>query len=336
MTRREWALLGAFLLLAGPAFAQPFRLPTANRAVLAAGAGEQFFQGTAGKPWTSGQFGCVRTDGRQFHEGADIRCLQHDKRGEPTDPVLASAAGSVAYVNAKSALSNYGNYVVLRHAVEGLEIYTLYAHLSAIDPAIRIGRPVEAGQRVGTMGRTANTRQAITKDRAHLHFEINLVVNERYSAWHRDKLKGMRNDHGNFNGRNLLGIDPAAIFREQQRLGAKFSLVRHLQTLPEMCRVQVRDTKFPWLKRYAALTRRNPVAEREGVAGYELSLTFNGLPVRVTPRAASELKGSGKFTVLDVNEAEWKANPCGKLVFKRGQAWTLLARGQEVLDLITY
>jgi murein DD-endopeptidase MepM/ murein hydrolase activator NlpD len=330
------AVLGALLLLAGRLAAQPFQLPTANRAVLEAGAEESFFQGTAGKPWTSGQFGCVRTEGRQFHEGADIRCLQRDRRGEPTDPVLASADGTVAYVNAKAGLSNYGNYVVLRHSLQGLEVYTLYAHLSAIEAGVRIGKSVKAGQRVGTMGRTANTKQAITKDRAHLHFEINLVVNERYSAWHQATLKGMRNDHGNFNGRNLLGLDPAAIFREQARLGTNFSLVRFIQGQPELCRVAVRDTKFPWVRRYAALVQRNPVAEREGVAGYELGLTFNGLPSRIVPRAASELKGARKVTLLGVNAAECQAKPCGKLVFKRGQLWTLLPRAEELLDLLTY
>lgn len=330
-----WTLLGV-LGLVGRLVAQPFQLPTANRAVLDAGHEEAFFQATAGKTWTAGQFGCVRSSGAQFHEGVDIRCLERDRRGEPTDPILASAEGTVAYVNAKPALSNFGNYLVLRHRIEGLEIYTLYAHLSAIAPGIRIGTTVKAGQRIATMGRTSNTRQPITKDRAHLHFEIDLVINERYAVWHKARLKGLRNDHGNFNGRNLLGLDPAAILREQARLGKAFSLVRFLQEQPELCRVTVRDTQFPWLKRYAALVKRNPLAEREGIAGYELSLTFNGIPARITPRAASELKGQGKVNLISVNHDVWQANPCGKLVFKRGQLWTLLPRGEELVDLLTY
>ncbi len=330
-----WALLGV-LGLVGRLAAQPFQLPTANRTVLEAGREEAFFQATAGKTWTAGQFGCVRSSGSQFHEGVDIRCLARDRRGEPTDPVMASADGTVAYVNAKPALSNFGNYVVLRHQIEGLEIYTLYAHLSAVAPGIRIGVPVKAGQRIATMGRTSNTRQPITKDRAHLHFEIDLVINERYAVWHKVHLKDMRNDHGNFNGRNLLGLDPATIFREQARLGKAFSLVRFLQEQPELCRVTVRDTQFPWLRRYAALVKRNPVAEREGIAGYELSLTFNGIPARITPRAPSELKGTAKVSLVSVNQDVWQANPCGKLVFKRGQLWTLLPRGEDLVSLLTY
>src|SRR5207247_9632334 len=112
--------------------AQPLQLPTANRALFEADGQERFFVGTVGKPWTTGMFGCVRSDGWQMHEGLDIKCLQRDPRGEPTDPVLATADGTVVYINNRPSLSNYGNYIVLRHQMEGLEIYSLYAHLHEI------------------------------------------------------------------------------------------------------------------------------------------------------------------------------------------------------------
>ncbi len=89
------------------------------------------------KPWTSGSFGCVRDDGQRMHEGLDIRHLQTDTRGEPADPVMATADGTVVYFSTKPSLSNYGNYLVIRHIVEGLEIYSLYAHLSAIRPGLK-------------------------------------------------------------------------------------------------------------------------------------------------------------------------------------------------------
>ena len=74
----------------------------------------------------------MRSDGWQIHEGLDIRCLQRDRHGEPTDPVMATANGTVAYINNRPSLSNYGNYIVLRHQIEGMEIYSLYAHLHSI------------------------------------------------------------------------------------------------------------------------------------------------------------------------------------------------------------
>src|SRR6476646_9450338 len=113
--------------------AQMFILPTPNRALIADGAlSEKYLVGTIGKPWQSGGYGCVRSEGFKMHEGLDIRCKQRDKRGEPIDPVVASAAGTVAYINNKPGLSNYGRYIVIRHNIEGLEICTLYAHLSEV------------------------------------------------------------------------------------------------------------------------------------------------------------------------------------------------------------
>lgn len=319
-----------------PGYSQPFQLPTANRALLQAGAEEKAFAGTTGHPWPSGTFGCVRNSGSKFHEGLDIRSVQHDKRGEPTDPVLASADGVVAYLNARPSLSNYGNYLVLRHYVEGLEIYTLYGHLSEIRPGLRIGDRVKAGDRVGTMGRTANTREGISKDRAHVHFEINLVLNDRYIAWHARYMAGTRNDHGNFNGRNLIGMDPWAVFKEQQRLGAQFSLVKFIQSQPELCRVLVRKTDFPLVRRYRPLLESNARADKEGIAGYELALGFNGLPVRLIPRAASEMNGAAEVRVSLVNRARATSNPCGHLVAFKGSQWVLLPSGANLISLITF
>src|SRR6266498_2313399 len=132
--------------------AQPFQLPTANHALFEKDAEERFFVGTVGKPWTTGTFGCVRSDGAQMHEGLDIRCLQRDKRGEPTDPVMATADGTVAYFNTHPALSNYGNYIVLHHRIDGLDVYSLYAHLREIRTDLRTGQSVKAGEVIAMMG----------------------------------------------------------------------------------------------------------------------------------------------------------------------------------------
>jgi len=94
---------------------------------------------------------CARTDGRQMHEGIDIRCLQRGRHSEPTDPVMATADGTVVYFSTRPALSNYGKYVVIRHFIEGIEIYSLYAHLSEIQPGLAIGKQVKAGEVIATM-----------------------------------------------------------------------------------------------------------------------------------------------------------------------------------------
>jgi len=278
----------------------------------------------------------VRTSGWQLHEGLDIRCLQRDKRGEPIDPVMATADGTVAYINTRPSLSNYGNYLILRHLIEGLEIYSLYAHLREVRPDLKAGQPVKAGERIAAMGHTSNTPQAISRERAHVHFELDLVLNERFAAWHKSAHPGERNDHGDWNGQNLVGIDPRAILLAQRDPGGKFSLLDFLRQQTELCRVVVQSTHFPWVKRYAALVVNNPRAEKEGAAGYELALNFNGLPFQLTPRALSEIKGKGKFQLLSVNKAEQQKNPCRRLISEHNGRWELTSRGILWLQLLTY
>ncbi len=336
MTARAVSCFLLLLLASASLSAQPFQLPTANRALYEPGGEEKFFAPTVGKPWTTGCFGCVRTEGTQMHEGLDIRSIQRDKRGEPTDPVMATADGTVAYINAKPSLSNYGKYIILRHSVDGVEIYSIYAHLSEIGAGLKAGQTVKSGEVIATMGRTANTREGISKDRAHVHFELNLFINDRFPAWYKKTFANQRNDHGLWNGQNLVGLDPRQILLQEQKAGAKFNLLRFVQGQTELCRVMVRKTDFPWLKRYATLVRANPTADKEGIAGYELALNFNGVPFELIPRSASEIKGKAKYQVVSVNDAEQKRNPCRHLLTRRGSRWELSNAGMNLLDLLTY
>jgi peptidoglycan LD-endopeptidase LytH len=323
-------------LVALAAQAQAFLLPTANHALFDKGGEARYFVGTTGKAWTAGTFGCVRSGGWQMHEGIDIRCLQRDRRGEPTDPVLATADGTVAYISTRPSLSNYGNYLILRHEVQGFEIYSLYAHLHEIRLNLKVGQTVKAGEEIAVMGRTANTREGISKDRAHVHFELNLLVNDRFASWYKRTFPTQRNDHGDWNGQNLLGIDPKAVLLAEHEQGAKFNLVGFIQGQTELCRVLVRKKYFPWLRRYAPLVRPGARAETEGVAGYEVALNFNGVAFELIPRAASEMKGKAKFQLLSVNEAEYHKNPARRLVAKKGARWELTNHGLNLLELLTY
>jgi murein DD-endopeptidase MepM/ murein hydrolase activator NlpD len=331
------ALLAGLWLTGLPATAADlFHLPTGNAALYERGGGERFFVGTAGKSWISGTFGCVRSDGWQVHEGLDIRCLHRDQRGEPTDPILATADGTVAYANRKPSLSNYGNYLILKHVIQGLEIYSVYAHLSEIRSDLRAGVSVKAGETVGVMGRTANTQQSITKDRAHLHFELNLLINDRFAEWYRKTFPAQRNDHGDWNGQNMLGLDPGMILLKQRAEGTNFSLAQFIRDQRELCRVTIRDTQFPFLHRYPALIRANPATPRESIAGYEIALNFNGVPIELIPRTASELKSGPRLQLLSVNEAEQKANPGRRLVTQSRGDWKLTSAGENLLELLSY
>jgi murein DD-endopeptidase MepM/ murein hydrolase activator NlpD len=224
----------------------------------------------------------------------------------------------------------------VRHEVEGLEIYSLYGHLREIRAGLKAGQPVRAGETLAVMGRTSNTHQGISRERAHVHFELNFLLNDRFAAWQKATHPTERNDHGEWNGLNLLGIDPRTVLTAQQAQAGKFSLVNHIRHQPELCRVLVRGTTFPWLKRYAPLILPSQRTGKEELAGYEIALNFNGLPFQLTPRNASEIHGKTRFQLLSVNEAEQQKNPCRRLVTKRGSRWELTGHGLQLLELLTY
>jgi len=332
MARFRIAVLLA--MVCGVAAGEVFRLPTANEAIFERGGGERFFVGTAGKPWTSGAFGCVRTEGWQMHEGLDIRCLQRDRRGEPIDPVMATADGVVVYINRRTGLSNYGNYIILRHVINGIEIYSLYAHLKEVRADLKSGQTVKGGETIAMMGRTSNTAQVISKDRAHVHFELDFLVNDRFGAWYRKYHKGERNDHGDWNGQNLMAVDPQAVFLAQRAQGPAFNFATFVRQQTELCRILVRGSEFPWLKRYPGFVRTNSAVQTIG--GYEIALNFAGLPYELTPRDVSEIKSKVPVQLVSVNEAEYARNPCRRLVTKRGSRWELTVRGQNLISLLTY
>jgi murein DD-endopeptidase MepM/ murein hydrolase activator NlpD len=334
---RLFLLPGGLLAAVSALAVQPFQLPTANRALFEPGGEERFFVGTVGKPWTSGMFGCVRSEGWKMHEGLDIRCLQRDKHGEPTDPVLAAADGTVAYINIRPSLSEYGNYVVLRHEIEGIEIHTLYAHLREVRAGLAPGQNVKAGEPVAVLGRTTNTKEGISRERAHVHFEIDLVLSDRFPQWFRKTNPTQRNDHGAWNGHNLLGLDPRLLLLAQQKQGAAFSLVGFIRSESELCRVLVNDPHLAWARRHPMFLKPNPATEKDPIAGYELALNFNGLPFEIIPRAASELRSKSKFHLLSVNAAERESRPCGRIVAKdKSGRWQLAPRGQQLLELLTF
>src|SRR5258706_14928408 len=76
-------------LLCPAAPLEPFRLPTANQALFEKGGEERFFVGTAGKPWTTCTFGCVRSGGLRIPQGVVNRRPHRTKRRRPAYPAPA-------------------------------------------------------------------------------------------------------------------------------------------------------------------------------------------------------------------------------------------------------
>jgi hypothetical protein len=112
--------------------------------------------------------------------------------------------------------------------------------------------------------------------------------------------------------------------------------VSFIRNQTELCRVLVRDPNLSWARRYPMLVKPNPVAQKEGVAGYEMALNYNGLPFELVPRAASEIKTKSNYLLLSVNAAEKQRHPCRKLVVQRGARWELASNGVHLLELLMF
>jgi murein DD-endopeptidase MepM/ murein hydrolase activator NlpD len=329
-------------------------LPTPNQFLFATGREQDFYQPVEPARLQTAKFGCTRigasgAEGSGFHEGIDIRCLQRDKRGEPTDPVTAIADGTVVYVNPSGGASNYGIYVVVRHEFHDAILYSLYAHLASVAHGMRPDSKVARGQQLGVMGRTSNDFKdgLIPKERAHLHLEICVYVNPHFAEWSLRKNKRPV-EHGNFNGRNLIGLDPAAFILAAQR-DSWFTVRKFLDAQTTAFTVLF-DSREPipflahnqWLLRPPSEPHPSQPIPAPVVA-VEIAFDHTGLPLRAMPRRSNELTEETqrallqrRFVLASVNEPELARNNCRELVKQEGRRWTLTTRGNEFIEILTF
>ena len=292
-----------------------FVWPTPNKAWEQGRGIESFIQPTVSGDPESGTFGCIRSGGAQFHEGIDIKSVQRDRRGEPTDPVYAAMDGVVRYVAFVAGESNYGRYIVLEHPGLTPSVYTLYAHLARVESDVRPGVTVHAGQVIALMGHSSSG--SIPRDRAHLHFEIGLRVSDNFELWYHGKKFGNRNEHGIWNGMNLMGFDPLDFLR-QWRAGRVDDFQQYLDRTHAVVRVRVVTSRIPdFIQRYPTLLQKPLPAGLVG--GWEVACNSTGLPFAWTPLAATEVAGQrpGSVEILSADASALRAFHCKSLVKTR-------------------
>ncbi len=314
-------------------------LPTANHELLS-GHYADFYQaiernlhGVISHPWEGGRYGFVRdpqvlggeTVYTRFHEGMDIRPVRRDAHGEPLDPVGAIAEGKVVYTNGAAGASNYGRYVVVEHRWGGSPYYSLYGHLNTI--AVAVGDVVRQG---GTLGVLGHTRNGINRERAHVHVELNLLLNDHFEQWHATFFKGEPNRHGIYNGLNLAGLDLPRLFLAW-RADPTLTIPAFLGREKVFFKVTVPNSPhFQLPRRYPWMIEGSP---NESPAAWEISFARSGLPLRLRP--LGQAVPSAKLTFVRPTAIDGRLLTRGYL---SGQGATahLSESGERLLRLLTF
>ncbi len=339
--------IGAVLLLAlaMTAHAQEgtplqLTLPTENHALFT-GNFSEFYQviqrnlhGVISHPWEGGQYGFVRdpavlggeTIYTRFHEGMDIRPLHRDAAGEPLDEVHPIAAGRVVYASELAGASNYGRYVVVEHRWGGCPYYSLYAHLQTI--SAKVGEVVRQSDPLGIMGHTG---EGITRERAHVHVELNLLLNDHFEQWHGTFFKGEPNRHGIYNGINLAGLDLPRLFLALRR-DPGLTIPQFIAREEVFWKALVPNTPYFQLpERYPWMIAGG--APNEKPVSWEVSFARSGLPLRLapSPRAIS----SAEVTYVKPSAIDSRYLTRGN-VTGRGADARFTDSGQRYLRLLSF
>jgi len=279
-------------------------------------------------------FGFVRTSEPEparlfehFHKGIDIRSLHRDEKGEPTDMIFASADGEVVRVNLDEKISDYGKQVIVKHLWGKQPVYTIYGHLASIEVAV--GQQVRAGDALGVMGWTG---PGLVRDRAHLHFEIAFQLNDKFATWVDTAQPGrlwQPNRHGQWNGLNLMGIDPIPLLKAVHE-GSPLTCEEALSKQPGGFSVRVPSfggtpTWMQWVE------RKSPYA---APLSWDIEMTPWGLPLRM--EAGSDLVQEPVLISNPGKPSEGKYY-CRGLVQADGKGGMKLSKfGRQTMEMLIF
>lgn len=90
------------------------------------------------------------------HNGVDLA-------GPLGTPIYAARDGEVV---AAGPASGFGNWIVIKHEIDGKRVDTVYGHMTRSGVLVRVGQKVKAGDMIGRIGNEGRSTGP------HLHFEI--------------------------------------------------------------------------------------------------------------------------------------------------------------------
>jgi len=291
----------------------PFFLswPTPNASFVHGLGYNAFLQKTGpDKEFSSGAYGCVRNSGSKFHEGVDLFPVKRAQDGRALDSVFSAMRGRVSYINNASSKSSYGRYIVLEHEHFRPVLYSLYAHLDSFSPSLKVGHSVKVAEVLGRMGNSSSF--GIPLNRSHLHFEIGLRLSENFQNWYNRKTFKTPNTHGNFNGYNLVGIDPLSFFKNYQ-LGEFNSPADYFGKLKETVSVAVKSTLRPSILGINPSLERSPASTSHKYNGWICRFGPYGIPLSFEK---ATIPGARNIQVLTFSESAG-SRFCRKLVERR-------------------
>ena len=342
---RRLAFFGCVVVLGGQLSAEPQKtaldiaLPTANDAIYR-GDGAAFYQhidrdykGAKSTPWEGGQYGFVRdpietANGlvyTRFHEGIDIRPLNRDARGEPTDEIHAIAAGKVVHVNPVPDYSNYGRYIVIEHQWGGSSYYSLYAHLSTT--RVSAGQTVAKGDVIAVIGHTG---VGINLERSHVHLELNLMLSHHFQAWYDKYSKTDPNHNGIYNGINLTGINIARLFLALRK-DPSLTIPKFLEDEEVFFKVTVPKSKNFELARAYPWMVRGDVSDRD--PSWEVSFERSGVPLQV--RSSSTAVSEPTLTFIKKSTVDYQYLTRGQITGRNGHG-SFTQAGREMMELLSF
>lgn len=294
---------------------------------------ERDYQGAKSTPWEGGQYGFVRDPVEtssglvytRFHEGMDIRPLQRDAQGEPTDEIRAIAAGRVVHVNPVAGYSNYGRYVVIEHRWDGSNYYSLYGHLSVV--RVKPGQEVQQGEPIAVMGYTG---VGINRERAHVHLELNLLLSHRFETWYNTYYKTDPNHNGIYNGINLTGLDVARLYLALRK-NPTMTIPQFLEGEEVFYKVTVaRSAHFELPKLYPWMVRGRAGAQS---ASWEVSFDRSGMPLQIQP--SDKKLTAPELTYVKKSTVDYTHLTRGVVEGRNGRG-VLTPYGQQLMRLLIY
>ena len=314
-------------------------LPTSNEALYQRDGSafyqytDRNFQGVRSRPWQGGQYGFVRDQKEtpagvvftRFHEGVDIKAVYRDRNGEPLDTVRAIGDGEVVYVNRAERRSSYGKYVVVEHWWSGSPFYSLYAHLGRVE--VEAGQQIDQGHRLGRMGYTG---PGVGRRRAHLHFEINMLLNSRFPQWYSaNHRRNDPNNHGLFNGINLAGVDVAALYLALYETPS-LTIEQFLREQPTAFKVVVPGSDVPNLfARYPWLLQLPTEGEPRS---WSIHFTQSGLPLYAEPSRTRVERPMLAEVAPEIARGYYSTN---RLLERTNRSMRLSRRGLRYIGLLT-